>query len=63
MHEAEKNTVFAKFDTWGINHQARMWQAGTLGIFLIVLRRLWTEVGLCLSLQIHSNIRRLLLIL
>lgn len=63
MQEAEKNTVSTNLDTWDINHQARMWQAGTLGIVLILLRRLWIEICLCLSLQISSNIHRLLLLL
>lgn len=63
MQEAEKNTVSTNLHTWDINHQARMWQAGTLGIVLILLRRLWIEICLCLSLQICSNIHRLLLIL
>ena len=63
MQEAEKNTVSTNLDTWDINRQARMWQAGTLGIVLILLRRLRIEICLCLSLQICSNIHRLLLIL
>lgn len=32
MQESEKNAIFSNVDTWDNNHQARMWQAGTLGI-------------------------------